>query len=52
MEEESCWVRSFKALLGFGAPYFDTFLGTCYLKGSHSGIKVYTVFSLVTSSPI
>ena len=37
--------------LGFGVPYFNTFFGTCYLKGANDEIKVYTLFPLVTSKP-
>ena len=33
--------------LGFGVPYSNTFCGTW----NHYGIKVYTIFSLVTSKP-
>ena len=37
--------------LGFGVPYFGTFFGTCYLKGTSYEIEVHTFFSLVTSKP-
>ena len=37
--------------LGFGVPYFNTFLETCYLKGTNYEIKVCTFFPWLLQSP-